>query len=412
MNTQNYKFSGPSWIDNRAGFSILLFVLIIVGGIFFPLLTIIICAILSPMIGSLSRACLYYYFSFILVLFFATQKPFNDIAEYLSIYHQIMNGSVDVFNYTRFGNGFEFLFLAYMKFVGYLSSGNDQIFLLVTYTCIAVLLCKLVNDIDHRFKLLFLALFFVNLGFVEVTSYFLRQILSVLLFLYGIKKKGATKWIIITCSIFIHVSSIINVMLYVLYRVLNNKKISKLSLIVVGTMAVCGLILFIYISAYFSILEVKFSNIANNENFQTLPLNYILLTTLNLLVILVARKLSNESRGFSSFLLTKEVIFFFLLLPFPAMSNRLGMIIFALSPYFIHGFMKSDVVSYRTRYKFCLIILSFNLAAFLYLMYNVSNGSNLYSFLDGHPLTSGLFNIINYVITALDNGLNYINEGN
>lgn len=149
---------------------------------------------LSPLLSPLARRLSLIFVATTIIVFFATQKPFSDIAEYMSIYNGIYDGSVEVFNYPRFGKGLEFMFLAFMKFVGYITGANEQALLLVSYCLIVALLTSITKDIDNKFRVMLLGLFFLNLGFIEVTSYFLRQIISTLIFLYAIKSTTRYRW--------------------------------------------------------------------------------------------------------------------------------------------------------------------------------------------------------------------------
>ncbi|EES3302762.1 hypothetical protein FQS71_005247, partial [Escherichia coli] len=64
--------------------------------------------------------------------------------------------------------------------------------------------------------------------------------------------------------------------------------------------------------------------------------------------------------------------------------------------------------------KYALLICLYvvNLVPFLYLMYNVSLGNNMFTFLNNHPFTEGVYGMIDYILEAIDKGVNYINEGN
>lgn len=375
---------------------------------YYPLLSAIILVFLSPLLSPFARKLSLLFVAMVIILFFATQKPFSDIAEYMSIYNSIYDGSVDVLNYPRFGKGLEFMFLAFMKFVGYITGANEQVLLLASYCLIVALLTSITKDIDNKFRVMLLGLFFLNLGFIEVTSYFLRQIISTLIFLYSIKSTTRHRWVLFFVSFFFHISAAINIIIYITYLLTRKKKVSWPVIIVFSFLGT----LFLFLSPLFDFLLQRFSDVSSNDKFSTLPLNYVIITTVNLLIICRLRFLSGNVDRLISFLLIKEAVLFYMLLPFPALSNRLGMVLFALYPFFLKDYLFNSYMRFKLKFFYGCLLLTINLIPFLYLMLNVTAGNNSYTFLESRPLNENMYNIINYLTHTFSNGLEYINQGN
>ncbi|TKU51958.1 EpsG family protein [Citrobacter sp. wls714] len=375
---------------------------------YYPLLSAIILVFLSPLLSSLARRLSLTFVATVIIVFFATQKPFSDIAEYMSIYNGIYNGSIEVFNYPRFGKGLEFMFLAFMKFVGYITDANGQALLLASYCLIVALLTSITKDIDDKFRVMLLGLFFLNLGFIEVTSYFLRQIISTLIFLYAIKPTTRCRWVLFLVSFFFHISAAINIIIYIAYLLTRKQKVSLPIVIVFSFLGAS----FLFLSPLFDFILQQFSDVSSNDKFSTLPVNYIIITTVNLLIICRLRFLSGNKERLTSFLLIKEVVLFYTLLPFPALSNRLGMILFALYPFFLKNYLFNSGMKFKQKYFYGCLLLAINLLPFLYLMLNVTAGNNSYTFLESRPLNENVYNIISYLTHTFSNGLEYINQGN
>ncbi|HHH3795924.1 TPA: EpsG family protein, partial [Enterobacter hormaechei subsp. steigerwaltii] len=180
----------------------------------YPLMFLVVISLISPLLTGVTRRFYYFALMIFIVAFFASLKPFGDLAEYLNVYKDLNANMLEVFGYSRFGNGLEFMFLLFMKFIGSISNGNEQFFLVATYTLIIICLSNLIKDIDSRYQLLILGLFFFNLGFVEVSSYFLRQVLSILVFLNAINKSRFKKWLLFIIAVTFHVSAVINIVIY------------------------------------------------------------------------------------------------------------------------------------------------------------------------------------------------------
>lgn len=380
---------------------------------YYPLMFLVVISLISPLLTGVTRRFYYFVLMFFIVAFFASLKPFGDLAEYLNVYKDLNANMLEVFGYTRFGNGLEFMFLLFMKVIGSISNGNEQFFLIATYTLIVVCLSDLIKGIDSRYQLLILGLFFFNLGFVEVSSYFLRQVLSILIFLNATNKSTFKKWLLFIIAVTFHVSAVINVVIYLLALLLKDKKISFV--VVFLAFATAALIFFglLYVTPLYDIVVTKFLSVSENDKFSTLPLNYIIMTLANIVIILVTTRKGSIYTNFEKLLFFKECFLFLILLSLPALSNRLGMIIFGFYPYFLLANFRRHSINLDTREYFLIgAIFVINLLPFLYLMYNVSMGNNMFSFLEGKPLTANLYNIINYFTETFEKGVQYINEGN
>ncbi|HBI6860834.1 TPA: EpsG family protein [Enterobacter cloacae] len=379
----------------------------------YPLMFLVAISLISPLLTGVTRKLYYFVLMIFIVIFFASLKPFGDLAEYLNIYKDLNANLLDVFGYSRFGNGLEFMFLLFMKVIGSISNGNEQFFLVATYALIVICLSNLIKGIDSRYKLLILGLFFFNLGFMEVSSYFLRQVLSILIFLNAINKRTYKKWLLFIIAVTFHVSAVINIAIYLLAVLLKGRKISFIAVFLSFSFA--GLIFFglLYVTPLYDFVVTKFLSVSENDKFSTLPLNYIIMTLANIVIILVATRKGSIYNNFEKLLFFKECFLFLILLSLPALSNRLGMIIFGFYPYFLLAYFKRRSININTReYVFFGSIFVINLLPFLYLMYNVSMGNNMFTFLEGKPLTANIYNIIEYFTDTFMKGVQYINEGN
>lgn len=375
-----------------------------------PLLFFLCIAIISPSIEEPLRVLIKPIVLVIAITFFSSLKPFADLAEYLSIYHQLGDGSISVFSYQRFGFGFEFVYLLFMKIISIISNVNDQVLLISTYSLIFILICKISSVAEKRFSILFFGLFFFSLGFVETASYFIRQILSITFFFYGLiycKSKTARAFLFLL-SLFSHLSAIINIAIYIGYSLSkNNRKwMWVFAFSAVGVAAIIGM------TPFFDVAIQKMNDTALNSNFSTMPIAYILLTTVNVMFILGVNYGCKIKGGIFSFIFLKEVFLFYLLLPYPALSNRVSMIIFSFYPVFLFPLLSNVNVSVRKKNSILLLMLIINLPPYLYAMKNISSSGNLYTFYQNRPFTESLYGVFSYFDEAITNGVKYINDGN
>ena len=81
----------------------------------YPLMFLVAISLISPLLTGVTRKLYYFVLMIFIVIFFASLKPFGDLAEYLNIYKDLNANLLDVFGYSRFGNGLEFMFLLFMK---------------------------------------------------------------------------------------------------------------------------------------------------------------------------------------------------------------------------------------------------------------------------------------------------------
>lgn len=378
-----------------------------------PLIFLILISLLSPLLTQVTRQLYYFVLMTFVVVFFASLKPFGDLAEYLNIYNGLNANTLEVFGYSRFGNGLEFMFLLYMKLIGYISNGDEQVFLIVTYALIILCLSNLIKEIDFRYRLLILGMFFFNLGFIEVSSYFLRQVLSILIFLNGVNKRPFKKWLLFFIAVTFHVSAVINILIYLMAALLKDRKISFMMVFLSFSFAALAFFGVLYFTPLYGVVLTKFYAVSGNDKFSTLPLNYVIMTLANIIIIIYVSKKGVVYNNFEKLLFFKECFLFLALLSLPALSNRLGMIIFGFYPYFLLAIFKHPPKNLNIpQYTLFGVIFVVNLLPFLYLMYNVSMGNNMFTFLDGKPLTANLYNILVYFSDTFDNGVKYINEGN
>ncbi|EPD2288577.1 O38 family O-antigen polymerase, partial [Escherichia coli] len=270
-----YKNSNENSLSNNN--CIVYFIpLLLLATFFFPLVVLIFIGALSPLLHPVLRNFYFYALLVFIIIFFSTLKPFGDIAEYLHVYHELNYNLIDVFGYSRFGDGLEFMFLAIMKFIGYISGGNDEVFLLSTYFLIVFFLSKILKDVDKKYKLFLLSLFFFNLGFIEVTSYFLRQVLSVVVFLYAINERSFKKYIFFLLSVFFHMSAVVNVFIYAVYMIFGSKKYSYAKIVFSILIGLLVVFFVVYNTPIYSVLLSKFTSVSGNDKFTRLPLNYII----------------------------------------------------------------------------------------------------------------------------------------
>lgn len=383
--------------------------------IFSPLLFLIIIGFTSPFFSKSARVLFGPLILLVAITFYSTLKPFSDLAEYLNVYHQINNGEIDVFGYTRFGYGIEFFTLVIMKAVGTLTGGSDQALLLAIYTIILTYLYLICSSIKNKYNLFLFCSVFLSLGLLESLSYFLRQNLSVILFMYGLLcvKDRRIKWLYFALSVFSHISGIINIFVY-LFASIYKRKINNMQrivkLIFIISVLAFGLILFMqFIPAGQALLD-KTIYVINNKQYSRLPAPYIFITTLNVLLLFLFLKKYKENNIVLYYLFLKEVVLFYFTLPFPAVPNRLGMLIFSYAAIFLYSNFDKTV----TRKKFINIIIfvSVNFLSFSYAMYNVTLKNNSYSFYDNQPFTYNIYNVADHIYDCFINGVIYIDNGN
>lgn len=375
-----------------------------------PLLFFLFIAIISPSIGEQLRVLIKPIILIIAITFFSSLKPFADLAEYLSIYHQLGDGNISAFSYQRFGFGFEFVYLLFMKIIGIISNENDQVLIIFTYSLIFILIFKISSAIGKRFSILFFGLFFFSLGFVETASYFIRQILSITFFFYGLIccKSKTAKAFLFFLSLFSHLSAIVNISLYIGYCLLRHNKSGPR----IFAFSAIGLVAIIALAPFFDIAIQKMNDTASNSNFSTLPIAYILLTTINVIFIFVVNYRAKIKGGVFSFIFLKEIFLFYVLLPYPAMSNRVSMIIFSFYPVFLFPLLSNANITIRKKNTILLLIMIINLPPYLYAMKNISASGNSYTFYQNKPFTQSLYGVFSYFDETVRNGVKYINEGN
>lgn len=354
-----------------------------------------------------------YILSFItMFFFFSSLKPFGDISEYIEIYNAFGSGKINLLEFTRFGYGIEILYPAFMNIVGEITDYNDQVLILSTYGFILILISLVIKD-SKELKLFFFSCITLNLCFTEATSYFIRQIISVLLFLYALEsKKNNKKYFLFLVSLLFHLSSLINITLYILYNIFKHKNRITLPLRIFIFLIIMSISFSIFFnSVYYTSLENRVIAIINNDNFNRLPTNYILLTLVNFIFIIIIKLKYRLSMGFKSILLYKEVLLFLIFISLPTFPNRFAMILFAFPAYFLLSLTEKNLCIKSKK----IILVSFlliNIIPFLYLLYNVTNNTNLYTFMENKPFTESLIRLMEYFYNTINNGVTFINTGN
>lgn len=381
-----------------------------------PLLFIFFSCIFSPIA---SKSIVYLLSPLVLVfsiLFYASLQPFSDLAEYMNVYHQVYNGEINIFSYDRFGYGIEIAILVIMKICAYISSGNDLFFLVSIYGVIFTYIYLISINVSKKYHLLIFISIFSSLGFVESLSYFLRQNLSVVFFLYGLlcTRSKKTRYIYFLLSFTAHISAIINILVYC-FAVKYKGRVDNLQrAIKVGGVALvifCLATVFLFSFPYGRLLYDKAMYVISNSQYSILPLPYILITIINVIfIILFSCKYRQENTVFY-YLLIKEVLVFFLTLPLPAVPNRLGMIIFSYSFIFLFSMYSKNILCSK-KYILNLGYILINSIPFFYSMYIITNHGNDLSFYLNKPITLNLFELSDYFYNGFIYGIEYINNGN
>ncbi|WNN42966.1 EpsG family protein [Winslowiella toletana] len=383
---------------------------------FSPLLFILFFCFTSPFVDSRLRVLFSPLIPLCAVTFYASLKPFSDLAEYMNVYHQVNDGTIDIFNYERFGHGAEILILMIMKVSGWLFSNNDQMFLISIYFCIFAVIYATCIRVNRRYHLALFGLLFFTLGFIESMSYFVRQNLSLVIFIYAVYavRNSKFRFLLFILSFTAHISGIINIAVYY-FAVIYKKKISGIQgvfkLLIAVLFIGLALLAFVKFTPLGESLLLKSNAVVNNTNFSLMPLTYVALAAINTLVIVY---LISKSKGIDTvtyYLFLKEILFFFLLLPLPAVSNRLGMILFSYCAVFMFYFFKNPANN-AIAYKRVAVLLAVNLLPFMYSMSIISANGNDYTFYNNQPLTYNLFQVIDELADRAQHGVIYLDNGN
>lgn len=393
--------------------------MLILGGVLFfflPLSYFILISLLSPYFRSDVRKLSLFLCFIVAVSFYSSLKPFSDLAEYLNVYHKIESGEVNVFFYERFGYGIEFFSLMLMKTVGYLSNYNDQALLLTLYTLIFFMIYRVSIKISSVYYGAIFGSFFFSLLFLESASYFIRQNISVLFFLLAIINPTSKKrtYILFALSIFSHISGVINIFVY-LFAKWYGHKINKpqriIKVLMISLIGIIALMLFLTLTPIGRVLYEKSIYVINNHSYDALPLIYVILVTVNVFFIVTVSRRYSFDNIVIYYLFIKELFVFYMFLPFPAVPNRLGMILFSYSPVFLFQIYNNKVISFK-RYLVGILFITLNIMPFLYSMSVISLKENKYSFYMNEPFTANMLQIVNYLYSNITNGVEYIDKGN
>lgn len=373
-----------------------------------PLFGTLVIAIFSPFFTRVEKNIASWVIVSVCIVFFATAQPFSDLAEYLNIYKDI--NDINIFSYTRFGMGIEFLILIIMKVSFFLSGGSEFFFLLVIYSIIFILLYKVCKEIDGDFYLLIFFIVFYSYGFIQANSMFLRQMLAMLFLLLMIFSNGIPRFTYGLLSVFSHTSMIIGIVSYCIVRL---RKYNLLLLISVFLFSI--LTFFVYSSGLSEYLIDKVISVqsksATLNTVQVLIYNFPVFIVFSL--FLFHRKKINKSHASFFFIFFGFLNFaiFWFGISIPTVSNRLGLFICAFSGLLLYPLI-SGRVTYMFKYKILICMLLINFFPATYTLYNIElRGSDL-NFLDFKPLTSDFLDISKLLLERISGDMPYLNQGN
>jgi len=409
---KSLKFKKDYFYYNNISYCLISLVLMF----FSPLLFVFFVSLFSPFV---SRNILALFSPFVLVfaiLFYSSLQPFSDLAEYMNVYHQVYNGDINIFDYERFGYGFEVIILIIMKITAYVSSGNDQFFIFTVYTIILSYIYMISLCINRKFHLLIFLSIFSSLGFVESLSYFLRQNLSVVFFLYGLlcTKRKKVRYFYFFLSFTSHISALINILVYVFavnYKKRVNTPQRAIKVFVVALILMVLAVSSVFFLPYGKVLYDKAIYVINNSQYSILPLPYILITLANMIFVVLFSTVYRQVNTIVYYLMIKEIVFFLITIPLPAVPNRLGMIIFSYASIFLFSMYYLNISSIK-KYLIILSFITINSIPFIYSMYIVSGHGNDFTFFVNKPFNITLLELVEYFSDSISNGVKYIDNGN
>ncbi|MCD9521179.1 EpsG family protein [Photobacterium phosphoreum] len=374
-----------------------------------PFFSVIFIGVFSPFLTFLERKLASFICVSFAIVFYCTLQPFGDLAEYLDVYNNINN--IDIFDYKRFGMGIEVLILFVMKIVSFLSDGNKFAFLFSIYSIIFLLLVSVCKKIDNRYYVLIFLTIFLNYGFLQSNSYFLRQIISVLfifLMFFSIRNEG--KIIYSFLAIISHVSGMLALVSYVILQIKSNKKI-------LGVMFFLGIVI-VFISYYLGIFSYILDRLdSSSGKFSVLNPLQILEYNISFLLIFyfLWRYKAYICKDTTSLLIIIfaiiNFVFFWGLIKIPAMSNRLALFMCAFPTILLTPIIKGNV-TFWFKYQIILMLLIINIVPIFYTLYCVELKGSELNFLNYQPISSNLMNIIKIILDRISGCLPYISQGN
>ncbi|MEG1654201.1 MAG: EpsG family protein [Hafnia sp.] len=374
---------------------------LVAGAFFYPLPSILLLALVSPLLPrQFNRLCVPVVVIF-LTVFYSSITPVNDWVEYLKVYHGIQHGEISPLRHKNFGGGLEIGYPLFMLMVGTLSGYNDYALFFASYALIFWLVAKFTEDLDPKFRLSFITFACLGITFLIAASYVIRQIVSVLLFLIAIQSSSRRN----ICTLFFlsaafHISSIINIGVFLSYAFFSNQKIPKQYKLLGFLLLITPLSFFLTKSL--SYISEKFQNIQQFEtNQNTIAASHILLVILNTMLIGLALNIKSRSTAFFLLLLLKECLLFFALLPFPTLSFRLGLIIYAFPFFFIKDFLNNQEANKSIKHLIYFLMIFINFAPSIYALHLSSQELNSLNFFNSQAFSSNILDITAHALSTI-----------
>lgn len=375
--------------------------LLVACAFYYPLPSILLLAFVSPLLPrQFNRLCVPVAVLF-LTVFYSSITPVNDWVEYLKVYHGIQYGEISPLHHENFGGGLEIGYPLFMLIVGTLSGYNDYALFFSSYALIFWLVNKFTEDLDPKFRPSFIIFACLGITFLIAASYVIRQIVSILLFLIAIQSGSRRNM----CALFFlsaafHISSIINIGVYLGYAFFGNPRISKQYKLLSIILLITPLALFLTKSL--SYVGEKFQNIQQFEvNQNTLATSHILLVILNTILIGLALKKKIQSHNFLLLLLIKECLVFFTLLPFPTLSFRLGLIIYAFPFFFFKDFLNNHEKKDSIKYFIYYLMIFINFLPSIYALHLSSQELNSLNFFNSQAFSSNIIDITSHALSTI-----------
>ncbi|WP_302410086.1 EpsG family protein [Comamonas kerstersii] len=322
--------------------------------------------------------------------FYSTLTPFEDWNYYIENFLNIKSfGLLAIFN-QNFGKGLEFIYPTFMFIVGNITDFNPYALRFFTYLLIFSLLLYCLKPIEYRYKVALFYISSLSITCILTSSWYIRQVISILIFYVALEKRGTLKNLLFALSFFCHISSLANIITYYIYLLLKSKK-HRLKLTISLVLAFS---IFIFFSMDFLLSYIE-SRVNTHQNLESssLSLSILLILLLNLLLITVTNYLTRQKGRFIPFLTIKEYLMILVTTPFPTIPIRLGMIGFGFPVLLLLDFFKKHKENKQKN----IIIIIFALLNFiptLYLLQMSSEGLNPLNFLNSNALNISFFEIL------------------
>lgn len=350
----------------------------------YPLLTLPIIAIISPLANKSTRLFLSIISVSFFIMFYSSVIPFSDIAEYITVYRGI--NEIDILGFGRFGGGVEVCILFLMRIVYLLSNGNEYAFLLTYFSLIQLLLFIFCLRVNARLACLYFITFNLSYSFYSFNAYFLRSMLAAVILLNAFLFINKKRYILYVLAITSHVSSVLFIGLWE-YLKDRNKKIKFLVVTILLTLVtLCFIFLRDRIEYYL------FKSSGNSMGYVqaiTILLNFFLC-----FIILWYSSIKTEVDVRKVYFLL--IMFLFLaFITYKVPQNfgiRISLFLYALSPFFIYPLLRSEKVTLNNKILSLYLILSIN--AFL-LFTVLFKGDEISTYMFDRPFDTSLLEIFN-----------------